>query len=109
MPGDGIYFHDLREMLSPSSSLSSFASMCKLKEEKLSFPFGAFTDRQFLDREGLPTSRDDWFDCLRQSAPSQEHVDEVVREFQAHNFQSVGEYLHHYLKGTIANFKIDEK
>jgi hypothetical protein len=47
---DHIYIGDIREMLSPSASLAKFAKCTGLKEEKLCFPFSAFTSLAFLDR-----------------------------------------------------------
>lgn len=99
---EGIYFHDVKEMLAPSSSLSKFAQMTNLEERKMAFPFGLFTHKSFLRRKRLPAASEVWFDVLRQEAPSQEQVDEVQRDFDRLGCANVGEYLDHYLKSEYS-------
>ena len=98
LKADCIVLHDVKDMLAAGSSLKTFAELAKLEIKKLAFPFNRFNGREFLEEKTLPKEAADWFDTLSQSTPSQETVDEVLAEFQAGGFNSVGEYLSHYLK-----------
>lgn len=102
---DGIYFHDVRHMLGPSCSLSSFAKMANLTEKKLVFPFSLFESQSFLDLKALPADPQVWFDSLRQETPSQETVDSVLRDFNVLGCQNVGEYLSHYLRSEYISYQ----
>ena len=98
LTADGIVFHDIQAMLSPTASLASFSKLCGLGISKGIFPFDLLTSRDFLREKKLPTSREMWFSKLKQSAPSREEIDGALLDFEEKKFANVGEYLDHYLQ-----------
>jgi hypothetical protein len=95
---DGLYFGEVKRLLSPGTSLASLARTFGLRESKGIFPFDLFTDLSFLDRARLPRDAALWASALNPGkSPSQEEVDEAQALFDERGFGSVGEYLAHYL------------
>lgn len=98
---DKVTFIDIRDLLSAGSSLGRFAASTGLREEKLRFPFSAWTSAQFLREPSLPTDANLWEDTLAQTAPSQEYVNGALEEFRRLQCTDVGMYLRHYLKSKF--------
>jgi hypothetical protein len=96
--GHRIMFTDICSMLSPGTSLNSFAALTKLKQTKMVFPFSAFTSRAFLDNHSLPTDDESWFDTLSGEYISPESRQRAFVDFGELGCATIGDYLNHYLR-----------
>jgi DNA polymerase type B, organellar and viral len=95
---DGLYFCDIKNLLSPGTSLDSLGKMCHLPVTKGIFPWEKFTSPAYLEETRLPADKEEWKSSLQpDGGPSQAMVDEVLLFYQNSGFANVGEYLRHYL------------
>lgn len=81
--------------------MAGFASCTGLQETKMNFPFSRFEDESFLRQTSLPPLAKDWFDTLRQEAPSQDSVDKALADFARLGCRTVGDFLEHYLRMDV--------
>jgi hypothetical protein len=90
---------DALKMLAPGFSLAKLCQTVGLGElSKGLFPFSKLVDRgQFLDEPELPPKAEDWFSIVKQTAPSQDQVNECLAEYSARGYQKVRQYLLAYL------------
>jgi hypothetical protein len=95
---DGLRIAEIKRLLPPGMSLAALAKTCGLEESKGIFPFDRFTDLKFLREPRLPKDCADWASSLNPGrGPTQDEVDRALREFEDSKFESVGDYLEHYL------------
>ena len=97
IPRKGVTFCDILDLLGPGGSLSSFATLVNLDEQKMLFPFSAFTDLSFLDQKTLPTDKEAWFNELQQQYVSDEDIAKAHNDFKKVGAKNIGDYLKKYL------------
>ena len=102
IPKTGIRFVDICDTIGPGSSLSSFAKLTGLQEEKMVFPFSAFDGVDFLKQKNLPTDKDAWFNELKQKPTSDDDVQKAHADFKRVGAKNIGEYLKIYLKMDVS-------
>jgi hypothetical protein len=101
---EGVTIREAKRLLAPGFSLDSLASMCGLDSEikKGKFPFDAMRTASFLDEPRLPASAAAWVNTLDPAKSiSQEEVDAIQAEFDAKNYNCVGDYLAEYLDKDV--------
>ena len=96
---NGIQFRDITKMLAPSTNLRSFGKLFNLPIEKGHFPFKILTNVQSLSAPSLPAAVEMWKSDLtgNANAITQNDVNEALQFYNDSNFQTVGDYLQHYL------------
>jgi hypothetical protein len=95
---DKIFWTDCKRLLPPGYSLSKFGKLCNLPEVKAAMCFEWLTDPDALDRiKTLPKDAAAWKSRLTGEGPSQPEVDAAVKFFEESKFESLFDYLRHYL------------
>ena len=96
---NGLRFHDVARMLSPGASLAKFAKVSGLTIVKSLLPYEKLDDNEaFLEEPRLPDRPTDYASSLSAQLPSQEEVNEALRDYEARGFNTVRDYLEYYLK-----------
>ena len=97
----GIRFRDIRDLLDPSFSLSRFAKMCGLEEEKGIFPFSQLKNDRDLSAKAFDWRPSAWKNDLTGQYTPPEVIEDIKRRFESGEFIDVYDYLIKYLRSDL--------
>jgi hypothetical protein len=97
----GISFCEIKRLISPGCSLSSFGALCSAKMEKGIFCFEWLKTPESLLQTWLPPDAASWISRLTGTGPSQAEVDEACQIFAEKKCKNLLEYLIIYLKKDV--------
>ena len=97
----GIRFRDIRDLLDPSFSLSRFAKMCGLEEEKGIFPFSQLKNDRDLSAKVFDWRPSAWKNDLTGQCTPPEVIEDIKRRFESGEFIDVYDYLIKYLRSDL--------
>jgi hypothetical protein len=98
-PGEGLRFFDSTKLLSPGTSLQSFAKAMNLEISKMAFPFEILRNPDALNLTQLPHDTASWFNHLRQEETPPHIIKEACDAFTRLGCKTVKDFLQHYLEG----------
>ena len=97
----GIVFLDICDLIGPGNSLAKFSKLTGQEEVKMVFPFSCFTSIDFLNNPSLPSSKEAWFNDLKNEFTPEDEIKRAQDDFRSLGVKTVGEYLEAYLKSRL--------